>query len=269
MDILPKFESPPLVETVLSVQFNRLSSFSNALAGWFWKDFLGHEWKSSQPNPRLKDVFEKFGVEGHWTAPPVFELVPGMEAERLQILRDDEERMIQIQDSRFIYNWRKREGVYPSYEKLLPEFRIEFDKFLNFVARLEDSKLTPNQWEVTYVNQIPKGELWQTPDDWVSIFPWLNIPPAVGASQKFESFSGNWKYEIKPEIGRLHITLRHARITGTSDEVIMLNLTARGAVDEKKLSNFVDGFNAGHAAIVQTFADITSAEAHNFWKRSR
>ncbi len=42
-DSLPIFATPPVVETVLSAQFFPLEYFSNAHAGWFWKNYLGTE----------------------------------------------------------------------------------------------------------------------------------------------------------------------------------------------------------------------------------
>ncbi|OLB29539.1 MAG: hypothetical protein DMG41_37135 [Acidobacteria bacterium] len=38
--IRPKFDAPPVVETVLSVQFSSLPGFATAHAGWFWKEYL-------------------------------------------------------------------------------------------------------------------------------------------------------------------------------------------------------------------------------------
>ena len=37
---LPKFDSPPVIETVLGVQFTPLANFTGALAGSFWKSRL-------------------------------------------------------------------------------------------------------------------------------------------------------------------------------------------------------------------------------------
>ena len=43
-DALPKFEAPPVVETLLAVQFAPLPEFTGAMSGWFWKSYLGSDW---------------------------------------------------------------------------------------------------------------------------------------------------------------------------------------------------------------------------------
>ena len=73
--------------------------------------------------------------------------------------------MIQIQNSRFAYNWKHHPGsekAYPGYEVLLPEFEDGLNKFTAFAAEADLGRLDLNQWEVIYVNHIPKGDLWQT-----------------------------------------------------------------------------------------------------------
>src|SRR3989304_8583091 len=156
-DPLPKFDAPPVIETVLGVQFSRLPGFSTAHAGWFWKSYLkGPErWPKVVDAARLEDQTERFGEEV-WVR-PVVRLTASGAAQRTQIIRADDERMIQIQDSRFILNWRKQSHDYPSYDVLVPEFRESFASFSRFVQDAGFGSLDLNQWEVTYLNHVPKG----------------------------------------------------------------------------------------------------------------
>lgn len=114
---LPQYDAPPVIETVLSTQFGRLPSFTLAHAGWFWKNYLDESWVSAAEAARLGDVFERFGDERVWTQHAIQFVPMGTESHRLQILRDDQERMIQVQNTRFIQNWRKREGGYRKLPK--------------------------------------------------------------------------------------------------------------------------------------------------------
>jgi len=204
---LPKFDAPPVIETVLGAQFAKLPNFSGAVAGWFWKKHLPSDWKKTKPAPRLEDQFERFGPERK----PEFRgagirVYSGDEPDRTQIIRGDEERMIQIQDSRFILNWRRGPSGYPSYAKLLPEFLQSFQKFSAFAAESELDVVQANQWEVTYVNALERGELWESPADWPRILPGLYSPPAWG-TQPLETQNAEWKFVIEEDRGRLFISL--------------------------------------------------------------
>ena len=267
--LLPKYESPPVIETVLSVQFAPLKHYSNAHGGWFWKNYLDDTWVNIQEVPPLLDQFERFGDERKW-APrgSMFSLRPGPEPNRMQFIGKDDERMIQIQNSRFIYNWRKRSGHYPSYDKLLPEFNEQLEKFNKFVDDSGNEKLQLDQWEVTYVNHIVKGDLWETPNDWPNILPGLYIPKAIPSKQHFESLKGEWHLIIDDNLGRLHITIEQVRVLGEENQdILLLQFTARGPIVDENIDNLKSSFDIGHESIVQSFTDITSETAHKFWKR--
>lgn len=266
-DPLPKFDEPPVIETVLGVQFSRLPGFSTAHAGWFWKSYLKapERWPKVVDAARLEDQTERFG-EGEVWVRQVFRLAASGAPHRTQIIRADDERMIQIQDSRFILNWRKQSHNYPSYDVLVPEFRESFATFSRFVQDAGFGSLELNQWEVTYLNHVPKGDMWESPRDWSKIFPGLYAPPAVGDEVRFETLGNEWRYMLKPQVARLYIELKHHR-NPTSEEVMTLQLTARGRVAPAEGATWEAGFDLGHEAIVRSFAAITSADAHKRWKR--
>lgn len=267
-DALPKFAAPPVVETVISVQFELLNAFTSAHAGWFWKNHLDQSWSSVREVPRIQDQYERFGDDKRWGASKLT-VRTSPQVERLQIIREDQERMIQLQNTRFIYNWRKGKEGYPSYETLLPEFKAFFSEFEEFALGAGNSHVAPNQWEITYVNHILKGDLWNEPNEWVNIFPWFLIPATSVMGQSLDGFQGEWQLIIGDELGRLHISLTHARIGAESGpEGLVLQFTARGPLNaEKGINTLDDGFNLGHESIVRSFADMTSEWAHKYWKR--
>lgn len=259
---LPEFDAPPVVETVLGGQFDRLE-FSNALAGWYWKSKLGDQWATATDAQRLDDVFERWGDDRKWADPTPRVRISQDPNSRLQIIREDGTRMVQVQDSRFIYNWKKNEeSSYPTYQILLPEFKDQVEKFGDFIQASELGAITFNQWEVVYVNRIPKGVLWETPRDWSKIFPNFQFP-MDGLLP--DSFVGVWHHTLEENRGRLHIDLKHAKIE-SGEEILQLQLTARGPVDENV--DLYAGFDLGHETIVQAFASMTSEFAHKHWKRN-
>ena len=186
------------------------------------------------------------------------------ESERTQIIRDGDDRMIQIQDTRFILNWRRGPGGYPSYSKLQDEFNESFGKFNAFAGEAELGAVQPNQWEVTYINVLEKGDLWDSPTDWVRIIPNLYSPPAWGVDP-LETQNGEWKYVIGKDQGRLYVTIRHGRLVVEGPDTLFLSLTARGPLSsDHTLQN---GLSIGHDSIVRTFTAMTSPELHKRWLR--
>jgi uncharacterized protein (TIGR04255 family) len=258
---LPEFDKPPVIETVLGVQFEPIP-LTNALAGWYWKSRLEREWGTANETQRVEDVFERFGRERQWRTPQIKLMqqpIPG----RLQIVRDDNERMVQVQDTRFVYNWRKsKESTYPTYKTLLPEFNEQFARFSSFVDDESLGNLSINQWEVIYVNHIPKGELWETIGDWPKIFPSVE---ATVAGRRMDGFTAHFQEELGDQQGRLHTELKFGKKKGADEELIVLQFTARGPVDEK--IDVLTGFDLGHSTIVKAFASATSDLAHKHWKR--
>ena len=255
------FKNPPIVEAVLGMQFERLP-LNIAHVGWLWARYLQSEFPHVLSAPPLQDVVENFSDERTWIQPQI-QLTRGVEAGRLrhQFHTDDEERMVQVQDSRLIYNWRKRQGSYPSYDKLEPEFFRHLASFEDVLASAKVPRLAPNQWEVVYVNYIPRGELWNSVSDWPTIFPGFYIP----ANAKLDSFSGAWSTIIGANEGKLHVELKHARVEGNGQEVIRFQLTARGPVAET--AKLPERFEVGHRSIVTAFTEMTSDFAQEYWKR--
>jgi uncharacterized protein (TIGR04255 family) len=268
MKPLPKFDAPPVIETVLGVQFKRLAGFSILHIGQFWKEYLGKEWTNVEEAPPADDVFERFDEGSKLFVPPQARIRTGPVSPRVQIIHEDKERMVQIQNTRFIYNWRKRERDYPSYETLLPEFHERLEHFRKFLGDLKLPELNFNQWEVIYVNQIPKGELWKSPSDWVDVFPGLNLAAQISSDLRLESLAMNWRLMIGENRGRLHISINHVTTSQSPpEEILALQLTARGPIETQTGLDLEGGLTIGHETIVRCFEAITSSKAHEYWKR--
>lgn len=129
-------------------------------------------------------------------------------------------------------------------------------------------KLQPDQWEVTYVNHIPRGTVWEEPRDWQDVF--RQLPSVIDSPESvdLESCACEWHFEIKPQLGRLHIQLGHGQSSVKSGEdLLRLTLTARGPIGGTK-RNGLDlglGLDLGRRIIVTTFKAVTSESAHKHW----
>jgi uncharacterized protein (TIGR04255 family) len=261
-----KFTHPPVIETVLSVQFAPIPDFTAAHAGRFFEGWLTKElpeWRNAKlsEGSKIPDIAEPFG--GPEFTRPVLQLMPvGNEPDRIMIARED--RMIQLQDNRIAYNWRKATAGYPSYGKLRPEFDRILSVFSRFLEDVGLKRIAPNHWEVIYVNHVHLGNLWGGVSEWGKVFPSLYIPPVPPSVTTFETLAGNWRYRLKKDQGRLIVSLNHGK-TSEHKEVIILHLTARGPIDESRGFTAHEGLQLGHDAIVGAFYMMTSKLAHNEW----
>src|SRR5690349_146441 len=112
---------PPVVETILGVQFEPLPKFRNAHLALFWKR-LGKDWTVPNDAPLLVPQFEQYGAEV-WRLPSLQLQVIQDASARAQIRNRDENRMIQVQNGRLHYNWLGQAGGdYPRYRTIRPEF---------------------------------------------------------------------------------------------------------------------------------------------------
>lgn len=265
------FRCPPVVETVLGVQFDRLKGLSNGQIGAFWTS-LGPDWPTTSDAPKVEDQSERFGTPFSWGVPGI--RIGPQTASRLQIKNVKGDRMIQVQESRIMYNWLAcAEGEYPRYKNVRPDFDTVFRRFRDFVEERGFGPLVPNQWEITYVNQMPKGTVWNVPSDWASVF--RGLPGAKRADDEvclLEAFGGHWHFEIKPQRGRLHVDIQYGHGgQRQSPECVAMMLTARGPISKElpPQQAIDEGLNLGHEVIVTSFVDMTSDEAHKFWGKEQ
>ena len=173
----PAYDKPPVVETILGVQFDRLRGFRNAHLGAFWKTLDASEWPAVSDAPLLRPQFERFADGARWATAVQLQITQDP-ACRLQITNKNSDRMIQLQNSRLHFNWLGEGGrEYPRYEqKVRDGFVWALQCFIDFVIREELGDFRPNQWEVTYLNHIPKGTVWNTPNDWGFFLPLHAVP---------------------------------------------------------------------------------------------
>ncbi len=253
------FANPPVVERVLCVQFEPLALTSGHL-GWFWKSRLGDPWGSPNEAPSLPDQFETFGKHGAIDVPNIqFERRASAPPNRFRVRTVNGDRIIQLQDTRFIENWVRVGAEYPRYEAISAEFLGQLDSFADFARSERLGELKPNQWEVTYVNKVPAGPLWSEPAEWPNVIPGLLLQVGSYGHTRFEQMTGEWTSEIPDKRGRLHI---NAQYRARADEkALSLTLTARGPI----VDGLVGGLQLGHDTIVTAFDQITSGAAHELW----
>ncbi len=268
---LPDYENPPVAETVLGVQFDRLPKLKNAHLGGFWKTLDKEEWPNVQDVPVLATHFERFNKSTGWAPGTQLQFTQDPSS-RLQIKSRIGDRMIQLQNNRLHFNWLGEAESYPRYDKVREELEHVLRGFITYIHNEDAGDFRPNQWEVTYVNHIPQGTVWNTPCDWSFFKPLAGLSTADG-HMEFEGFSGTWDFVIPDQKGRLHVQWQHG-LKSTSSEAekptVRLMFTARGPLqatdgDDSILQAITDGLDLGHQTIVSSFKELMSDDANQYW----
>lgn len=265
------FERPPVVEVVLSVQFEELAGFGTPQVGLLWQRYR-EQFPVTEQHPPLSTTLEVFGVKGVPEVALSVELVPTAPP-RCWFLNDTRTELIQVQANRFIHNWRKvgTEDQYPRFEHVRACFQRELGEFQAFVQDEQLGHWTPNQCEVTYVNQIVAGEGWTEHGEIGNV---LTVFQAK-YSDTFLGLPENAKLDLRfilkgeggEPIGRLHISAVPGYRRSDSAPVIRLTLTARGRPSGDGVEGVLEFLNKGRETIVESFASITTPEMHRIWGR--
>jgi len=261
----PSFANPPVVETIIGVQFATLTGFRSHHYGWLWREFLGaDEWIPIADEKPLPEYMEPFDS-------PLLKTTAAQPETSLRVrlkLRSKQHphRTLQIQADKFYLSWVRGEGALPDYGMIKPLFDEYFTRFEKFVSESLLGQLKPNLWEVMYVNIVRKGKLWSEPNDWHRVLPTF-FPSGGPASDglKFTTYDGNWHFEIEPKLGRVHVRIAKMVVNQDPEPVLFIQSIARGQIDESL--TWSDGIDLGHRACIYLFCDITSTEAHEEWGR--
>lgn len=272
---LPEFDNPPVIEVALSVQFESLQKLKGPQVGLLWGRFRSR-FPNLEEHPPLPHVVEVFGTQ-NIEQNVKFELLDLLPPQRTWFLTERGEQLIQVQQDRFVHNWRKRtdEDEYPRYDQLVTEFRQELREFKEFLAQEGIGDLDFTQCEVTYVNQI-------SVEDWPIhqqlervIAPWsgnlsdafLPIPEDSRLAIRYVIPSSDASTETP--LGRLHVTANPAFRISDRKPMIVLTLTARLKSDGSGLEGVARALDSGHEWVVRGFASITTPYMHQIWGRRK
>jgi uncharacterized protein (TIGR04255 family) len=263
---LPDFDKPPIVETVLSVQFDPLPLLKTAHLGLLWDEYRS-TFPRSEDRPPLEPIMEQFPESAPSRIGLKFQAIENFPVPRIWFTNAQGTEMIQVQNDRFIKNWRKEgEGdQYPHYDETIrPNFDRDYAIFRAFLDKNRLGTAHVNQCEVTYVNHILAGQGWERYADVEKIFTFWRSPDLVPPGP-VEDLRVHARFIIPGKdgqpIGRLHVDAQPAVRPSDNLPMYVLHLTARGQTGEG-----VDFFDIGREWIVTTFKRLTTSSMHKIWR---
>lgn len=259
-NLLPDYDKPPIIEVVYGMQFSPLPELRTPLIGLFWQSIKANYPKFKEMPP-LAPLIERFDQEVP-TEQPMLELLQEAPLPRMFFLDDHENWVMQIQNDRFLHNWKRvtDNDVYPRYDVVSDRFFQAWEKFCEFCRSENISKPKLNQLELTYINHIPVRENRPIGEEVTAIFPdivwrkeheFLPVP---------ESLSWKTSFLLPNKQGRLHVSLRHARRIKDNKTTLLLELTARGIPETSEQVQVKEWFALSREWIVRGFSDLTNSD---------
>lgn len=266
---LPRFNKPPIIELAFSVQFDPLPGFKTVHYGK-WADRVKERFPVLEDQPPLDDMVEVFDSLPRRVA---VQFVEGVPPPRVWYITKDKGHLIQLQNNRIVYNWRKLQAddAYPSYEKLREKFRTELGEFLDFVKSEQLGEFRASLCELAYFNHIFGTGVWNGHyelDKVLSLvsgkYSELYLPPA----ERFQ-FHGAWVFrdEGGAPLGRLRLTAVPEFRMSDRQPVFVTQMTARGVPRGQGIDGILGFMDIGHEWIVRGFAAVTTPEMHAAWER--
>jgi uncharacterized protein (TIGR04255 family) len=262
------FETPPVFEVVLSVQFEAVP-MTAAHFGLFWAG-VRDRYPSAIEQPPIEAVEESF-QRVQVDKKPTIRVLEKPDTPRMWFLSGDGTELIQLQSNRFVRNWRQNVpgAAYPRYSALRERFARDFLLFVDFVEREGLGDIRPTQVEITYINHVPSatGEEHTRPGRHFRIGEVPQLFP--GDEPEDVRLIARWvmRHEDRP-VGRLHVDLRPAYKGDAHEPVWTLNLVARGApTSATGVEAILQFMDLGRARILRAFDVLTTEEMHLLWQK--
>ncbi len=260
---LPEFASPPVDEVAIGYLFPPVLNYSDSLVAAFWQT-VRNDYPKTTLQPRVDAPLESLNPT---EAPAAQTIVPAFAPNqgRTWLISSDEQFVVQIQNTRFFLNWRKRNQDYPRFDDIRPRFDSIYERYVSFMQSHGSQRPGLQQLEVTYINWIPQA---MTADFFL---------PAIAAVLDVKNVAATpidlaWasRYMVNGPMGNpwaaLHVQCMPAMRLDPPERGTQLHLTFRAPFAEEPSEVLLDDLaEAGRDAIVRTFTALTTDRAHVEW----
>ncbi|MEW6375094.1 MAG: TIGR04255 family protein [Thermodesulfobacteriota bacterium] len=256
--VLPSYKNPPINEVVCGMRFQTPDKLYIPHIGLLWDKFR-QEYPIIQHAPPIAGAKGEIQIDS----------TTGLPLQRVWFINRADDQLIQFQFDRFYFNWRRRENDYPRYTHVIKNFRNLKNTLDNFFKEFDLGELRPIEYELSYINHIPKGQGWDTLHDLPKVFSDFVWKQTMGRFLPSpENIAWQTAFSLPEGKGRLTVNLKQAIRAGDKIPLFVLELTARGIGESKDKETLYKWFDLAHEWIVQGFADLTTSEVQKVvWER--
>jgi uncharacterized protein (TIGR04255 family) len=266
---LPKFNNPPVVETVLGVFFRPLEGFTVAHQGALWDKHFRQRFPNLEERSPVDEIREEFGDELGTASVVRWQVLDRPPAPRLWAASNDGAQVLQVQRNALLANWLKTDdrSRYRPYDTRREDFVRDLKAVDSYLVSEGKGSITPTSCLVTYVNHLEcdsPSQLYNVLDSMFVVWrygtndDWLPNPDKLNLQLAFP---------FPNERGRLHAQITPVIQRRDRRYLVKLELTARGTIEKQDLSAAMDWLDVGHEWVVRGFASMTSHQAHQKWGR--
>jgi len=261
---LPDYEKPPLAEVVMGVKFKPLPGIKVPHYGLFWEP-IKKEFPSCQHAPVLGDLGELTESEvGSFPVP------------RLWLINKVGDYLIQLQKNHFFFNWRKRDNVYPRFERIAPQFYEHFRNFKTFCGKNNLGEIVPEHFELSYINHILINEGWSKIEEIGRLFPdlkWRNDKNRFLGGMITTQWISEFRIPKPKNVNnRVQVKVSHGQKRQEQIPLLILEIKVRGVPSEvseiTEEASQEKWFKEAHDTILWTFEDFTDIKVQKeVWKK--
>lgn len=262
---LPKYDSPPAVETLMGVHFARLAEWTVIHFGELHTKFRERYPKASLLPPVLEQRDLAQGTFNLQEIPI-----------RAIFTNSGDSELVQVQSSMFLRNWKRTETTqaYTHYADLKPKFQADWETFQNFLAENGLKRPQVLQCEVTYVNHIVRGKEWKSYSDLAKLLKPFAPRVSVSNSGRVYKYLPDASavsliagYQLADSGVSLQVSIQSAIRSPDGSEVIQMPITAKASPDSSADSSISDTLDKCHDAVILGFDDVITDSAHELWGR--
>lgn len=258
-----KYKNPPINELVIGLYFDReVTSFRLEHVGLFWST-LRQDFPTVHQQPIVVPPLGASALQVIELLANEFSPMP-----RFWLESADGSTLMQIQRNAFLFNWRKRAGVYPHYDYVKSAFDKNFSHFTRFLET-EVGAPHPNLQiaELTYINLIESGEYWQGSQDTARVFPRFQLPTCGSSDQPTPEFNQVTTQQFAQDL-TLITSIRSGRSAQRPNEpVLIFELRALGLLGAADKEDADAWFCRAHETIGDCFTGMTSPDIQQrYWQ---
>jgi uncharacterized protein (TIGR04255 family) len=251
-----RFKNAPVVELICGTLFSTPQTLSAPLIGLYWTR-IRDRFPKLDVAPPLAPSIEQLGAAPQQNV-QVFDF---LQVPRTWMLSRDQTRLIQVQQDRFLYNWKREDDktAYPSYEAVFAEFEKEFAEFREFLSQESIGLPELRQFELTYVDHIFESAVAGIPGGITGVL--VDHVPDTSRTRFLsapETLVWRSTYLLPESAGRLHITVQSAKRNSDGAPLLRLDFTARGFGRDGSDQSMKGWFDLAHDFIGHSFLDVTS-----------
>jgi uncharacterized protein (TIGR04255 family) len=249
-----RFQNPPVIEVVFQVNFPILKGIGTPHFGMFWS-LIRDEFPKVQSAVRLGSL--------EFSSPQA-----AFPENRLWLVHKSGETLIQLQDDRFLFNWRLtgQGEAYPGYDRLYPEFSRQLSRFCEFLDGEDAAISSFTGFELHYVNHIYLDDVVREWKDASNAFLVFDKPTADEKQFPLTSLKFSSTSQIAGSNNVLIVGIDSRRHSESKQELLNFETRISGKRDDLKLESLQGEFSEAHDQILKAFLGLTTKKAQKQWE---